>query len=1279
MTMVNSSIVSSTSPSGVGAGAGAAASALETVDAAALSSASLSSVLGPAVAVTLLLNDYAKYSLTERVSYHFHLTETLGSTTRTSSVANSSSTTVSVPSNNNNPYYSSSIANPTTTATATAATATSSSLSAPPVCGIARILECVPTNHRFTRKQRIALQNNMAQANAQAAQVVAASRQQLGRSGRDGRLITTCHEPHTLPLRLNPSSRVFFAYQTTRIAFCLDASPTLTCTFGFGVDADDYAASVGGNSGGGGGGGDCCCPLDRLADMTRTFFTALVESIPLQQQKSSWQPVISVSVLAVYPRSATLSLQAPSSAAENNNNATKGTLSSAKAAEENEPPPASLLVRDYFIHDKASAEQLCQKIERWALGEVESEIARRLSHHHHSSSSNGSHAVDPWNMPLYSSSSLQDLMNAGDAALSTMSSAARPVLVVATDGRSVSCGAIIDIIHNSGDADRVDVPLVVLDLSSPTSHEPVWTNNNNNNISSPSPGIQAAPATMLADHKFSLLNYDPGGAMFPLYLSDDTESLYGICKATGGCFFDGALLHEAARTRAGQVERPDSALAIDHFFAFRRHAMRPNAVQWYALYSLSPLTPTFYSSWGKLAPPNYLRRRLAARAATTTTDAKAPQAESFMGSPGASATSLPPTTGGGGTGGGAGIGASEYRRGHGPSVYFSSSVGGNRSGPSGGDVTKKSHVRRVFSTYIINPIRILSLLLTRVKEGYRAKQYGQSTNDLDKVFIMFSLSLELGTVLHYEISFKALASQNHHNHVGFAHIKIELSGEAGFIQMVKNDFLHQQHSQFLPSRPLTMAQQVSQRLCKILRWIRKEDMLQSYLSPSRWSDQLSSPETPFIRRLGTLTTQQTRRHFRFDQFDCVCEGHMLPGYAQDTADFLEAFRDLDGEDKLINAIAKWSTRAILLPDAQQQEIKVWKRFVRKIQTCASGLACYCLIEVTQSRVAGRLFTVSVETFGGASTNDRLAALASLKEALAGLSDVTVLDKQLDRYLVAIPGNLDLKQRFLECQHDHASWDLVNDPQLLPLLIRRRTEIGGYLLLESRDDYALLARLEPRNCPNDEFDDPGDLVQYQITIFPDRAVVDLHMESEGGAFRSKMTGRRRFSPNFQSMIERLKIRDQECGRALRSRTNLLRVFGTGTQEEQPLFESHASSMSRLLQYASPTYLRLRFFHTEGSGSANECLHSLTRDLLLSAQLGPKVAPLSIDGKSNTLDEVGPGDWFLLEYDNHTMGLGHLSLATQCEVAEQERVYRILTLYTMSVSDVSELQLRFLLTS
>ena len=42
-----------------------------------------------------------------------------------------------------------------------------------------------------------------------------------------------CHQPKELPLQLNfNKSIVTFAYEMTRMVFCIDASPTLTSTFG---------------------------------------------------------------------------------------------------------------------------------------------------------------------------------------------------------------------------------------------------------------------------------------------------------------------------------------------------------------------------------------------------------------------------------------------------------------------------------------------------------------------------------------------------------------------------------------------------------------------------------------------------------------------------------------------------------------------------------------------------------------------------------------------------------------------------------------------------------------------------------------------------------------------------------------------------------------------------------------------------------------------------------------------------------------------------------------
>jgi hypothetical protein len=688
----------------------------------------LSSVMGPGVTATLLLRDYDKYNLSERICYHFDLTEALAASVR-ATVANED------------------------TNTATTDDRVIIQPSKEPACGVAALLECVPSTpwHRLTRKQKRALKNSIRNFNIQAET-----------AHKD---LTVCsYQPNRLPLRLNPSTRVFFAYETTRIVFCLDASPTLTSTFGFGGGS---GTSTDRNN------SSACCPIDKLTEMVRTFFTALTipEQVPSTTNKGVWRPCLAVTVLAVYPRG--------SGAAQN-----------------------SLLVRDFRVTDTDSAELLSHKIEKWALGEVETEIARRLSGGDGMANVPSAACYDAWTMPMYSSS-LRDLLDAGDAALSTLSSAARPCIVIATDGRSVACDSVIDI---CSDKDRVDIPLIILDLSSSSSHLPVREQQKGKG----------------GDAFFQLINYDPCGAMFPLHLSDDTEALYAICKATGGCFFDQELLNEAAHTCAGNVG-PKSPFLVDQYFAFQSHTFRPNAVQWYSLFTLSPLSETAHPAWGFLPPPEYIRRKLdMAGTLTNTAQHHVDLRPSFL------TTRLKHQT-------------------------------SNTSVDS-----RPSQVRSTFSTYTMNPIRIKVLILMRAREGYRAKQYGQSTHDPDKVFIHFTLPLELGTILHYELSYKALSGFNHM--VGSAHIKIQLSGEASFIQAVKNDFLHQGHR----VRPVTGAQQVSAKLCTVLRWIRKEDAQQSYLTPLKWSDQLSKPDTPFVKRLGMLKPVQRRHHFRSSQFDCEC-------------------------------------------------------------------------------------------------------------------------------------------------------------------------------------------------------------------------------------------------------------------------------------------------------------------------------------------------------------------------------------------------------------------------
>lgn len=1079
----------------------------------------------------ILLSDWDKYGLSERVCYHFDLIEVLASTERPRIRSSKSKETTD------------SEGSPTHSCKTGA------------VCGVSALLECVPREGRLRSDQKKRLRTDLRNFNGAA------------RALREQHLIA-CHQPTRLPLRIASSSNILFAYETTRVAFCLDASPTLTSTFGFAgrpMDALDTA----------------CCPMDRLLPMAREFFSSLIKPIRVQtsshrDDKSVWYPELAVTVLAVFP--------------------------SARSG-----PLTKLLVRDFRVHNVESAELLLTKLEEWAVGDVEMEIASRLSAPTVSGDILASYEAGF--MPMYASS-LRDLLDAGDVALSTLASAARPVIVVATDGRSVSCDPILDLL---ADDERVDVPLVVLDLSSPESHHPV---------SSPAPVVDNSNA-----REFHLLSYDPVGALFPLHLSDDTEMLHSICKATGGCFFDATLLQEAATTLAGQVQS-DSPLFVDHFFAHKRHTVRPNAVQWYTLFSLSPLSPTIHSHLGRLPPPDYIRRRMVKTDVPPKDRLQAFQpfvARSFD-RPGAT-------------------GAANDR-----SRPASESALGPSKQPH-----KIQSVRTTFSTYIVNPIRVKSLLWMRVKEGYRVKLYGSSTNDPDKVSIQFYLPLDLGSVLHYELSYTALPGYNHQ--VGFANVRIEMSGEPNFIQTVKNmknDFL-----QGVRIRPVTMAQHASLRLCELFQRIRAEDEVQSRLLPIKWSDQLSTLDTPFVKRLGMLTTLQRRRHFRCDEFDSVLCGKMP--YEHDD-DFLSEFREIDdGEQELVEAVSDWATQTVLHR----------RRFVKRTPPANGGLACFCVLELIRCPVAARIFKVSVETVTGTDPADRLSLIVSIKELLRGLKDVEVLPKQIGPFLVGVrPHEFGAmpegKARLLEGQHNHASWDLVKDPELFPLLMRRRREIGRFFLLHSTNTHALFAKLVRRE-EDDGDGKPGDLVQYQLAILRDKVIVDFHMESEGGEFFPFRLASGDGNSTFHRMVTTLQKRDQECGRALRCRTNLLKVFDDSRARPAP--DSHVACVQRLLPYASVTFVRLRFFHS-GSGPANEILRTLTEEMLLACSFSARVAKL-LGRSEHGISGLNAGDIFVVKYDKHTMSLLHLASSEQEEVSQDDGrglSFRELTFFTIGISDL-----------
>jgi hypothetical protein len=1097
-----------------------------------ISNTDLLPTIGDASSAIFLLRDYSRFGLAERICYHFDLTEALAASIPAATTTTSTSTSTTTTSTE--------VTTPKSKSSSTTLAAkefdeygvdndTDTDTNPNSLCGVLQVLELAPIaiSYRLSRRQKRLLRMRLREFNTKAENV-----------HRENNT-TICYQPQDLPLRCNPSTKVLFGYEKTRIAFIVDASASLTSTFGV-----DGSSSPSNNN-------EIGLPLDRLPEMAKIFFSSLIEPISTTSTSEPFQPLISVTVLAVYPL---------------------GNISE-----------TNLLVRDFLVHGTDSAKLLIDRIERWTHSEVECGISERLCRRQ---------AANTWSIPIYSSN-LRHILEAGDYALDVLSSEARPIIVVATDGRSISCEGIVDVFLN---VDRVDIPIHILDLSQKETH-----------------AMGGDDMQSSSKHETNFLTYDPGGSMgFPLYLTDDSEALFMCCRATGGCFLDLSLLSEAATNTAGQQQTTDELVQQSN--SFKRRFVKMNGLQSLVLFSLSPISPTFNSSWGKLAPPSYIQKQLSKSMVEVA---------------------------GAGTASGKGTISSAL-----PSDMLDlRRHQGSVRQPNSSEQLKHTQARTTFSTYVVSPVRIKALILARIKEGYRAKQYGLSTQDDDKVCIQFTLPIGSGTILHYELSYKALSSENHM--IGSAHIKVELSGDPSFIQAVKNDFLHQS-LQAPEQRSYTVRQKRSARLCQVFRGIRRGDILQSYLKPPQpqiWLNILASPGSNFVKRLGTLESVERKRHFQDDKFDVVCTGPIPYGIDDN---FLSGFMtNQDGRQELIDSVTDWSS----------QTMTSGSKFLKR---CSNSdlMTNYCVVEISESSKASQLFTISVEFFGGTDPIERFETISSLKEIINENKYVEVLEKQMAPFLIGNKKNTLLKND-VDIQFHHASWDLVNDSELLSLLSKRRTEvIGGFRLLESRDDYALFAKLEPKTINS-----PGDLVQYEISVHNDKVVIDLHMESESGVFNPYNVGVGEMN-QFGRMVNVIRRRDQECGRALRSRTNLLRVFDEQAGD-QMTEEDHRSSVKRLLAYSSRVTRKLRFFRF--SGEVNNILAQLTSELLLSKVFGVKSARLKIDPSTLIRDEEA-GVWFILQYDRQTMSTVHLSLVDDFENAESHQTFRELTFFTIGISDL-----------
>ncbi len=109
-----------------------------------------------------------------------------------------------------------------------------------------------------------------------------------GGSGGGGKC---CQQPCYLPLTLSPNTRVSFPYELTLIVILVDASPSLTSTFGTHRTMNDFGGFKEKKSSTPPMDDIWCVPLDRLGTLIKTYLRGLVQPIEV--------PAVSVSGLGV--------------------------------------------------------------------------------------------------------------------------------------------------------------------------------------------------------------------------------------------------------------------------------------------------------------------------------------------------------------------------------------------------------------------------------------------------------------------------------------------------------------------------------------------------------------------------------------------------------------------------------------------------------------------------------------------------------------------------------------------------------------------------------------------------------------------------------------------------------------------------------------------------------------------------------------------------------------------------------------------------------------------
>lgn len=428
-------------------------------------------------------------------------------------------------------------------------------------------------------------------------------------------------------------------------------------------------------------------------------------------------------------------------------------------------------------------------------------------------------------------------------------------------------------------------------------------------------------------------------------------------------------------------------------------------------------------------------------------------------------------------------------------------------------------------------------------------------------------------------------------------------------------------------------------------------MLQ-YLCLPGWGDvDHLSQGSSFLRRLLTLSKLQRHRHFRSETLEVVTTGG---GNPYERAESI--FGDIEqnsGEKELFETLTSWSTEIISDSEMYLKEITAARE---------DDLAYYCVARVSQYQVS-RLFSITVDFHGELDAEQRLALLFNLEESLRSCSELIVLERGVSKYIALRPLSSSAVRRrsWDEYYLHHKSWMLLQDPEVLPLLFKRRHMIGSFFILHADENRAVFCKFVENSKSQ-----TSDMVVYQVLQRQDGIYVDIHMESCSAVFhpfRSK-------DCVFYALYERVRRRDKDCARNLRSRTNLLAELDSTNKDIAAVQNANGSNqhevdVMRIMKVSTSTVTQLRFFG-EGSGSANHILSNMIAKHLTSDSFHTQTSRLAVE----KVDHY-EGIFFIMRLDWYVLSVACLEFRdhhSESEAETKQHSYRNLTFFTAGIIDL-----------